>query len=108
MIMPKKGYRVNVIGFKKTGISDESGVKIGQEDIMKRFSVDKSGNIFRVEVYRDDKFSGMILVNFSDENENLIASEPSNVSRFGLSAGEKASFAKDSHTSSGKGSNLGR
>jgi hypothetical protein len=54
MIMPKKGYRVNVIGFRKRGISDEAGVVIGQEDIMKRFSVDKSGNIFRVEVYKDD------------------------------------------------------
>jgi len=108
MVMPKKGYRVNVIGFKKTGISDESGVMIGQEDVMKRFSVDKSGNIFRVEVYKDDKFSGMVLVNFSDENENLIASEPSNVSSFDLSAREGASFAKDSPTSSGEGSDLGR
>ena len=108
MIMPKKGYRVNVIGFKKTGISDESGVKIGQEDIIKRFSVDKSGNIFRVEVYKEDKFSGMVLVKFTDENDNLIASEPSSLSRFGLSAKEKASFAKDSPTSSGEGSDLGR
>ena len=108
MIMPKKGYRVNVIGFKKRGTSDESALMIGQEDIMKRFSVDKSGNIFRVEVYKDDKFSGMVLVNFSDENDNLIASEPSNVSLFGLSAKEKTSFPKDSPTSTGKGSSLGR
>jgi len=108
MIVPKNGYRVNVIGFKKSGISDESGVMIGQEDIMRRFSVDKDGNIFRVEVYKDDKFSGMVLVNFSDEQENLIASEPSNVSLFGLSAEEKASLAKDSPTSLGKSSNLGR
>ena len=106
MIMPKKGYRVNVIGYQKTGISDESGVMIGQEDIIKRFSVDKRGNIFRVEVYKDDKFSGMVLVNFSEENENFIAAEPANVSRFGLSAEEKASFAGDSLTS--KDSHLGR
>jgi hypothetical protein len=108
MIMPKKGYRVNVIGYQKTGISDESGAMIGQEDIMKRFSVDKRGNIFRVEVYKDDKFSGMVLVNFSEENENFIAAEPANVSLFGLSAGEKASFAGDSLTSAGKDSQLGR
>jgi hypothetical protein len=108
MIMPKKGYRVNVIGYHKTGISDESGVMIGHEDIMKRFSVDKSGNIFRVEVYKDDKFSGMVLVNFSGQNENLIASEHSNVPLFGLSAGEKASFAGDSPTRAGKDSHLGR
>jgi hypothetical protein len=108
MIMPKKGYRINVIGFKRTGRSDESGVIIGQEDIMRRFSVDKSGNIFRVEVYKDDKFSGMVLVNFSGENDNLIASEPSDDSLFDLSAKEKASFGKDSATSSGKVLNLGR
>lgn len=108
MIMPKKGYRVNVIGFKKKGRPDEAGVMIGQEDIMKRFSVDKSGNIFRVEVYKDDKFSGMVLVNFSEENDNLIASEPSNDSPFGLSAKEKASFGKDSAKSSGKAFNLSR
>jgi hypothetical protein len=108
MIMPKKGYRVNVIGFKKTGISDESGVVIGQEDIIKRFSVDKNGNIFRVEVYREDKFSGMVLVNFSDENENLIASEPASVSLFGRTAEERTSIAQDSPSSAGKNSHLGR
>jgi hypothetical protein len=81
---------------------------IGQEDIIKRFSVDKSGNIFRVEVYKDDKFSGMVLVNFSEEYKNLIASEPSNVSLFGLSAKEKASFDKDSPTSLRKSSHLSR
>ena len=108
MIMPKKGYRANVIGYQKTGISDESGAMIGQEDIMKRFSVDKSGNIFRVEVYKDDKFSGMVLVNFSGENENLIASEPANTPLFSLSAKEKTSIAQDSPTPLGKGSNLGR
>jgi hypothetical protein len=108
MILPKTGYRVNVIGFKKTGISNEAGVLIGQEDIMKRFSVDKSGNIFRVEVYKDDKFSGMVLVNFSGENENLIASEPTNTPLFSLSTKEEASFAQDSPATSGKGSNLGR
>jgi hypothetical protein len=108
MIVPQQGYRVNVIGFKKRGISDEAGVMIGQEDIMKRFSVDKGGNIFRVEVYKDDKFSGMVLVNFSEEKENLIASEPSNVSLFGLSAKEKASFAKDSPISARMPSPFGR
>jgi hypothetical protein len=108
MIVPEEGYRVNVIGYQKTAISDESGVMIGQEDIMKRFSVDKSGNIFRVEVYKDDKFSGMVLVNFSGQNENLIASEPSNVPLFGLSAGKKASFAEDSLTRAGNDSHLGR
>ena len=108
MIMPKSGYRVNVIGFQKTGTSDESGVMIGQEDIMKRFSVDKSGNIFRVEVYKDDKFSGMVLVNFSEENENLIASEPPNVCQFGPSPGEEASLAKESATNAGNDFDFGR
>ena len=108
MILPQSGYRVNVIGYQKPGVSDDSGVMIGQKDIMKRFSVDKSGNIFRVEVYKDDKFSGMVLVNFSGQNGNLMASDPSHVLLFGLSAVEKASFAEDSPTNAGRSSHLGR
>lgn len=108
LIMPRRGYRVNVIGFKKPGILNEAGVKIGQEDILKRFSVDKSGNIFRVEVYMDKKFSGMVLVNFSGEGENMLASEPSKVSLLGVSEKENASFPENSSIKSVKSSRLGR
>lgn len=59
------GYRVNVIGFRKSGQKNESGIKIKQRQIAKNFSIDKSGQIFRVEVYRQNRFNGMVLVDFS-------------------------------------------
>jgi hypothetical protein len=54
-VVPEKGYRVNVIGFKKPGTRNESGVAIHKKDIKKRFSVDRKGRIYRVEVYRAKK-----------------------------------------------------
>jgi len=57
-------HRVNVIGFKKPDLKNESGVIIRKKDIQKRFSIDKAGNIYRVEVYNGTRFSGMVLVDF--------------------------------------------
>jgi len=73
-VEPKEGYRVNVIGFKKQRVFNESGVSIGRNDIQKRFSLDKKGKIYRIEVYRNKKFSGMVLVNFSPASKGLRAS----------------------------------
>ncbi len=56
-------YRVNVIGY--VGSSKiETDIEIRKNQIPKRFSVDKSGDIYRVEYYKKDKFAGMILVKF--------------------------------------------
>ena len=60
-------YRVNIIGWTKKGIKNEAWQKISKGSIAKRFSVDKNGELFRVEVYREEKFSGMILVRFTEE-----------------------------------------
>ena len=79
LVRPIRDYRVNVIGFKKKGTGDESGLTIRADDIQKRFSVDKTGHIFRVEVYREDKFSGMVLVKFSEKGADLMASNPNHV-----------------------------
>lgn len=76
-IMPQLGYRVNIIGFKKPGHRNESGIQVCRNDIHRRFSMDKKGRIFRVEVYQSDKFSGMVLVNFDKKPDRL----PSAVSR---------------------------
>ena len=57
-IIPKQGYRVNIIGFKKPGQRNESGIQVRRNEIHKRFSIDKKGQIYRVEVYQDNKFSG--------------------------------------------------
>ncbi|MGB0990492.1 MAG: M99 family metallo-carboxypeptidase C-terminal domain-containing protein, partial [Halarcobacter sp.] len=70
-IKPIKDLRVNIIGFvhKK---NDEAGVTVNKNRLQKRFSIDKSGKIFRVEFYKKDKFAGMVLVNF-DKNSNTTA-----------------------------------
>lgn len=70
-VTPKNGYRVNIIGFTQPGIVNESGISVCKDDILKRFSIDKAGRMFRVEVYLEDKFSGMVLVNFTDKSENF-------------------------------------
>jgi hypothetical protein len=73
LVVPREGYRVNVIGFKKTGVRNESGIPIGKSDVQKRFSVDKKGRTYRVEVYSKKKFSGMVMVNFGLKSDNRIA-----------------------------------
>lgn len=67
VVQPEDGYRVNVIGWRKKGVRNEAGFRINREAIGAQFSVDNRGTIFRVEVYRGKKFTGMILVRFDDE-----------------------------------------
>ncbi len=69
-IYPIKNFRVNIIGFIKKGKRDESGIEIKKSKILKRFSIDKNGKIFRVEFYKNNKFAGMIVVNF-DKSRNI-------------------------------------
>jgi hypothetical protein len=75
-VLPEEGYRVNVIGFKGQEAGDESGIPIRRDQILPRFSVDRKASIFRVEVYREEKFSGMVLVNFSGSGRNICMSKP--------------------------------
>ena len=65
-VLSKK--RVNVIGFSSK--KNEANIKITKNKLLKRFSVDKNKNIYRVEIYNKDSFCGMILVDFGGENEN--------------------------------------
>lgn len=67
-IIKKDGVRTNIIGYGTTR-EDESNIKMSKNMIKSRFSMDKSGQIYRVEFYEDsglkDKFIGMILVEFA-------------------------------------------
>ncbi|MGM0520359.1 MAG: M99 family carboxypeptidase catalytic domain-containing protein [Campylobacterota bacterium] len=63
-IEPIDDLRVNVIGYVNKNLDSEVGVKISQNEIMKRFSINKSGDLFRIEFYKNDKFVGMILLGF--------------------------------------------
>ncbi len=72
-ITPIPGYRINVIGYKNKKYKNESGLKIKKRQILKRFSIDKKGKIYRVEFYKKKKFMGMILVNFDSSKEVSLA-----------------------------------
>ncbi len=63
-VRPVEGYRINVIGYRRAGLRNESGVTIRRRDIARRFSVDKASRQFRVEFYHADRFCGMVVVNF--------------------------------------------
>ena len=70
LVQAQQGYRVNVIGFRKPGQRNESGLKIDEKQLSNQHSIDKSGKIFRVEVYRQNRFSGMVLVDFRAQDKN--------------------------------------
>lgn len=58
------GYRVNVIGGRVPGKTSETDFTFSKNMIPTRFSIDRSGNVYRVEFYKNEKYSGMILVEF--------------------------------------------
>jgi hypothetical protein len=63
-VEPEDGYRVNVIGWRRSGVKNESGFEIRKGEIARRFSVDNGGTTFRIEVYKGKKFTGMVLIKF--------------------------------------------
>ncbi|OBQ54863.1 M99 family carboxypeptidase catalytic domain-containing protein [Halodesulfovibrio spirochaetisodalis] len=60
-----KGYRFNIIGYVAPNKGPEVDVTVRKRDLVKRFSLDKGGRVYRIEAYRGEKFSGMVLVRFS-------------------------------------------
>lgn len=66
-----KNVRANIIGFDSKK-EDEADILISKKELDQKYSIDKEGNIYRVEFYETDKnypdkFIGMILVDFGDE-----------------------------------------
>ncbi len=66
------GYRVNAIGLDR-GLADESGIPLTRGEFETRFSVDKGGRLFRVEVYKGKKLSGMFLLRFANAAGKKVA-----------------------------------
>ncbi len=67
LVKPKENIRVNIIGYVNKAQKNEAGLKVAKTNILKRYSIDKKGKIYRVEFYKDEKFAGMILVKFIDD-----------------------------------------
>jgi len=63
-VIRSNNYRVNVIGYHKKGVVDESEINISLKELNKRFSVDKNNKVYRVEFYNNDEFCSMSMVHF--------------------------------------------
>ena len=63
IVRDNKNYRINVIGYTNS-TSKETDIKIRKSQIIKKYSLDKNGNIYRIEYYKGKKFAGMVLVKF--------------------------------------------
>jgi hypothetical protein len=63
----KSDYRVNIIGFSKSGLDSEDDIMIKEKDIQDNYSVDNGKTKYRAEFYKDGKFYGMIILNFLKE-----------------------------------------
>ena len=63
-VLDNRDLRVNIIGYSKKGVSDESNVSIKVEDLNKKYSLDRSNKVYRVEFYKNDEFCFMSTVHF--------------------------------------------
>lgn len=63
IITPVRGYRVNAIGYE-SGKKDEAGLLLRRRDFDTRYSLDRAGTMFRVEIYKGKAFAGMFLLRF--------------------------------------------
>jgi hypothetical protein len=64
-------YRVNLIGFSQKGIKNEANIPVTKQAFNQKFSIDKSGTTFRIELYKEEKFSGMVLAHFTNTHVAL-------------------------------------
>lgn len=65
-VLPQKGYRLNAIGavVGNGPRGDESNIKIYKKAFQERFSVDKFGNQYRLEIYKGAKYAGTFILNY--------------------------------------------
>ena len=72
-VLPMSAYRVNAIGARPLSAKstpqapDKSGLDIRQNDFRPHFSLDTKATLYRVEVYRGQRFAGMFLVRFDGQ-----------------------------------------
>jgi hypothetical protein len=63
------GYRVNLIGYTHGERGNEAGIAVARQDFLTRYSIDRAGQLYRAEVYRDERFCGMVLLDFSGRRD---------------------------------------
>ena len=65
-IVKNEFFRVNVIGYSKSGVDSEDDILLKKSDMVDSFSIDTNNKQYRVEFYKDNNFYGMITINFID------------------------------------------
>jgi len=63
-IRTDSSYRVNIIGYTDLNKKNENRIRVAKRDLSSRFSIDKTYNKYRVEIYDNNQFCGMVLLNF--------------------------------------------
>ncbi len=89
-VQPSRDYRANIIGFSRPGLADEAGVTLTRADLQPAYSVDKASSIYRLEIYRGDKFCGMILAVFRPETNRMAMAANDKLPRAFKKTGELA------------------
>lgn len=74
-VLPKKSHRVNVIGYVSKKYKDEANQKVDKKSILKKYSIDKKGKTYRVEIYDTSEkqkgtYAGMFLVKFETSKKS--------------------------------------
>lgn len=69
-VKPASGIRVNAIGYHSK-VKNEAGITLRHRDFEKSFSIDRQGSMFRIEVYRGNKFSGLFIIRFLNSHSGL-------------------------------------
>ena len=64
------GYRVNIIGFSKNGVTNEVDITVEEKDFIKSYAIDKEETTYMVHYYKDKKFCGMFTIKFDDEKKS--------------------------------------
>jgi len=64
------GYRVNIIGYTKEGVTNEAGFSVELKDFIKTYAIDKDETTYMVQFYKDKKFCGMVNIQFDDEKKS--------------------------------------
>jgi hypothetical protein len=67
---PINGYRINIIGYSKSGIVSEGGIRVEPKDFIKSYAIDKDETTYMVQFYKDKKFCGMVNIKFEDEKKS--------------------------------------
>ncbi|MEA3372491.1 MAG: M99 family carboxypeptidase catalytic domain-containing protein [Campylobacterota bacterium] len=59
--------RVNIIGYTDSGKKNENGCLVALSDLNSKFSLDNAKRRYRIELYDDNSFCGMITVKFKKD-----------------------------------------